>query len=84
MLAWLVQMSTCFLKEKKKKKKQEKTNKAHLNNSQTEFLQLGLCSLHMIHSAFKYGLQELDFPFDSFFLDLSFLCHLSSARRKDY
>ena len=35
-------------------------------------MQLGTCSLHPVHTAFKNGLQKLDFPYDSFFLDLSF------------
>ncbi|XP_066933369.1 uncharacterized protein [Clytia hemisphaerica] len=53
-------------------------------NSSAEILQLGTCSLHPVHSAFRKGLSELDFPFDSFFHDLSFYFHLSSARREDY
>ena len=53
-------------------------------NSNADFLQLGTCSLHPVHTAFKKGLQELDFSFDTFFHDLSFYFHLSSARREDY
>ena len=53
-------------------------------NCAATFLQLGSCSLHPVHTAFKKGLQEMDFPFDSFFHDLSFFFHLSSARRQDY
>ena len=35
-------------------------------------------------TAFKNGLQKLEFPYGSFFHDLSFFFHLSSARREDY
>jgi len=57
----------------------------HLSkNCEAQFLQLGSCSLHPVHTAFKKGLEEMDFPFDSFFHDLSFSFHLSSARREDY
>ena len=55
-----------------------------IENSNSEFLQLGTCSLHPVHTAFKKGISELDFPFESFFHDLSFYFHLSSARREDY
>ena len=73
MVAWFVQMWTCLLQQ----------NKAHMNNSQAQFLQLAPCSLHPVDSACKYGLQEFDFPFDIFFHDLSFFFHLSIARRED-
>ena len=47
----------------------------------TTILNLGTCSLH---SAFKKGLQEPDFAFESFFNDLSLFFKLSAARREDY
>ena len=55
-----------------------------INQENSDFLQLGACSPHPVHTAFKNGLQKLDFPYDSFFHDLSFFFHLSSARREDY
>ena len=53
-------------------------------SSSADFLQLGTCSLHPVSTGFKNGLKELDFPFDSFFHDLSFFFHLSSARREEF
>ena len=47
-------------------------------------LRLGTCSLHPVHSAFKTGLEKLNFPFATFFNDLHFFFKLSSARREDY
>ena len=41
-----------------------------MNNSQAQFLQLVLCSLHPVDFACKYGLQEFNFPFDILFHDL--------------
>jgi hypothetical protein len=59
----------------------ERQLEAHmLENSNATFLRLGSCSLHPVHSAFKYGLKELDFPFDSFFHDLSFFFHFQVRR----
>ena len=57
--------------------------KEEFNKENSEFLQLGTCSLHPVHTAIKNSLQKLDFPYDSFFHDLSFFFHLSSARRED-
>ena len=51
---------------------------------ETTILNLGSCSLHPVHTAFKKGLQELDFGFESFFNDISFFFKLSAARREDY
>ena len=50
----------------------------------TGILRLGTCSLHPVHSAFKTGLEKLNFPFATFFNDLHFFFKLSSARREDY
>ena len=58
--------------------------KEEFNKENSDFLQLEACSLHPVDNAFKNGLQKLDFPYDSFFHDLSFFFHLSSARREDY
>ena len=63
----------------------EQKLKVHMQeSSRVDFLQIGTCSLHPVHTGFKNGLKELDFPFDSFFHDLSFFFHLSSARREDF
>ena len=58
--------------------------KEEFNKENWRVLQLGTCSLHPVHIAFKNGLQKLDFPYDSFFHDLNFFFHLSSARQEDY
>ena len=50
----------------------------------TGILGLGTCSLHPVHSAFKKGLENLNFPFATFFNDLHFFFKLLSARREDY
>ena len=50
----------------------------------TLILNLGPCSLHPVHTAFKNGLHKLNFPFASSFNDVSFFFKLSSARREDY
>ena len=50
----------------------------------TVILNLGTCSLHPVHTAFKKGLEELQFAFGSFFNALSFFFKLSAARRNDY
>ena len=58
--------------------------KEKLNEENSEFLQLGTCSFHPVHTAFKNGLQKLDFSYDSFFHDISFFFYLSRDRREDY
>ena len=50
----------------------------------TGILGLGKCSLHPVHSAFKKGLEKLNFPFATFFNDLHFIFKLFSVRREDY
>ena len=50
----------------------------------TSILLLGTCSLHPVHIAFKYGILEVDVPFEIFFNDLSFFFKLSAARRENY
>ena len=62
----------------------EKKLKDEFDKENTSFLQLGTCTLHPVHTGIKNCLQESDFPYDSFFHDLSFFFHLSSARREDY
>ena len=45
----------------------------------TSILLLGTGSLHPVHSAFKYGISEVKFPFEISFNDLSFFFKLSAA-----
>ena len=45
---------------------------------------LGTCLLHPVHTTFRYGISEVDFPFEIFFNDLSFFFKLSAARREDF
>ena len=59
----------------------EKELSSHLSKSSEA---LGSCSLHPVHTAFKKGLEEMGFPYESFFHDFSFYFHLSSARREDF
>ena len=50
----------------------------------TNFLNIGTCSLHPAHTAYRKGLECLSFDADGFFCDLHFFFKLSSARREDY
>lgn len=50
----------------------------------TEFLNIGSCSLHQVHNAFRKGVQAFDFDIDGFVLDSSFFFKLSACRREDY
>ena len=53
-------------------------------SNQSQFLDLGTCSLHPVHTAFRKGISKLQFDFDEFFNDIHFFFKLSSARREDY
>ena len=44
----------------------ETKSKEEFNKENSDFLQVGTCSLHPAHTAFKNGLQKLDFPYGSF------------------
>ena len=52
--------------------------KEEFNKENSEFLQLGTCSLHPVYTAFKNGLQKLDFPMKDFFMtsSSSFTCQV--------
>lgn len=54
------------------------------SDTDTKVLDIGTCSLHPVHTAYRKGLKELDFDFDGFFCDVHFFFKLSSARREDY
>ena len=50
----------------------------------TGILRVGTSCLHQVRSAFKKGLEKLNFSFATLFNDLYFFFKLSSARREDY
>ena len=50
----------------------------------TVILNIGTCTLHQVHSAFRAGLKLVDFDVDKFFTDVSFFFKLSAAGREDY
>ena len=48
-------------------------NKKIVTTLATELaLDLGTCSLHPVHTAFRYGIKELSFDLDEFFNDVHF------------
>lgn len=49
-----------------------------------KMLNIGTCSLHPVHTAFKKGLKELRFNFDELAFALHFFFKHSSARREDF
>ena len=54
-------------------KKCERELQASLHEKEdTSIMILGTCSLHPVHTAFKNGIIEVNFPFETFFNDLSF------------
>ena len=63
---------------------QDKLSTHLKDNLDTSFLNLGTCSLHPVHTAFRKGITSMSFDLDSFFIDLHFFFKLSSARREDY
>ena len=50
----------------------------------TNILDIGTCSLHPAHTAFRKGLSCLSFDVDAMLHNLHFFFKLSSARREDY
>ena len=50
----------------------------------TTVLDLGTCSLHPVHTAFRKGISELTYDIDGFLEDLYFFFKYSSARKKDF
>ena len=47
-------------------------------------LNLWTCSLHPVYTAFKKGLDELGFQYESFFNDIHFYFKLLEGQREDY
>ena len=63
---------------------QEKLMKALKESLDKTFLNLGTCSLHPVHTAFRKGIKSMSYDVDQLFTDLHFFFKLSSARREDY
>ena len=63
---------------------QEKLSKYLRDNLDKSFLNLGTCSLHPVHTAFRRGIISMSYELDQFFTDIHFFFKLSSARREDY
>ena len=63
---------------------QRKLGEALDKTHKTSFLNLGTCSLHPVHTAFRKGITSMACDIDSLFIDLHFFFKLSSARREDY
>ena len=45
---------------------------------------IGTYPLHIVHNAFRAGVNELNFNIDSFAIDVNFFFKHSAARRSDY
>ena len=48
----------------------------------TTFLDVGTCSLHFVHSAFRKGVSSVRFNIDQFALDINFFFRLSPGRKQ--
>lgn len=51
---------------------EEKLRKALEDQYGTTLIDIGTCSLHHMHNAFKNGLKKISFDFDGFAIDLVF------------
>ena len=60
---------------------QEKLSKYLRDNLDKSFLNLGTCSLHPVHTAFRRGITSMSCDLGQFFTDIHFFFKLSSARR---
>jgi hypothetical protein len=54
------------------------------DNSLLPLVDLGTCSLHAVHTAFRKGMESLPLDIDQLVNDIYSLFKLSSARRSDY
>ena len=63
---------------------QRKLLKSLEEKSQTTFLDIGTCPLHIVHNAFEHGLKFLNFNAEQFIVDINSFFKLSSARREDF
>ena len=57
---------------------------SELENLKTTLLSIGTCPLHIVHNAFRAGVNRSNFSIDSFAIDVNFFFKLSAARRADY
>lgn len=57
---------------------------SEMKNLNTSILSIGTCPLHIVHNAFRAGVNKLNFGIDSFAIDVNFFFKLSTARRADY
>ena len=57
---------------------------AQMKSLNTTILSIGTCPLHIVHNAFRAGVNSLGFNIDSFVIDVNFFFKLSAARRADY
>ena len=55
-----------------------------VKNLNTSILLIGTCPLHIVHNAFRAGVNKLNFSIDSFAIDVNFFFKLSAGRRADY
>ena len=56
----------------------------HIKSLGTTILSIGTCPLHIVHNAFRAGVNALNFNIDSFIINSNFFFKLSAARRADY
>ena len=54
------------------------------NEIDKSFINVGTCSLHIVHNSFRKAITTFDFNFDEFFCNVNFFCKLSSGRREDF
>ena len=50
----------------------------------TNIISIGTCPLHIVHNAFRAGVNVLNFNIDSFAIGVNFFFKHSAARRSDY
>ena len=55
-----------------------------VDKHQTSIIDVGTCTLHKVHNAFRKGIEEMDFDIDVFVTDVSAFFKQSAARREDY
>lgn len=63
---------------------EERLRKELVDKHQATILDVGTCTLHKVHNAFRQGVDEMSFDFDKFVIDVSSFFKQSAARRKDY
>ena len=56
----------------------------HIKSLGITILSIGTYPLHIVHNAFRTGVNALNFNINSFIIDVNFFFKLSAARRADY